>query len=129
MLRRTFVGVSAALFVGLMVQSAYAQSEPLPPLDAEGMVMPLTFDQLDAGERITYATLGDDDRRRLLYSRAFLRYCRAVIAEQIPPLELPPLPARANYSRQFFSQEESENIVDVAIGMKLYARMGQARTQ
>jgi hypothetical protein len=125
MLRRNLLAVATALLIGDWANIAYGQSLQLPPLDVEGMVTPLALDQLESTERATYASLGEGDRRRFLYTRAFLRYCRAVVAEQIPPLQLPPLPTRANYSREFFSQEESQNIVDVAIGMKLYARMEQ----
>lgn len=132
MLRFILVAAVAALLFGSgLPESAVAQSNALPPLTADGQMSPLTVDQLDANERATFANLASnaDEARRFLYTRGYLRYCRLVVAEKLPPLQLPPLPARANWNRGFLSQDEANNVLDVALGMKLVARMQQVPRQ
>lgn len=105
------------------------QARTLPALDAEGRTLPLTIDQLDPDERASFSRLSPDsaDARRFLYTRGFLRFCRLVLDEQLAPLDLPRLPIRDNWDRQFLSVDEATNILDVALGMKFYERMQEAR--
>lgn len=97
----------------------------LADVDAEGMIAPLRVDQLDPAERSTFASLapGSPEARKFLYTRSFLRFCRLVIDGKLAPLGLPKLPLRENWDRQFLSQAEQKEVVDVAIGMKLTARL------
>jgi hypothetical protein len=117
----------AVLLVGVVTSSpASAQALPLPAVGADQMIAPLTIDQLDADERARYATLapGSDDARQFLYTRGYLRYCRLVVARSMPPIQLPELPARENWDRQFLNEDEAKNIVDVALGMNMAAMLG-----
>lgn len=117
--------VAALLLSAAGTTSAFAQSDALPRIGADGAVEPLTVDQLEENERTTFATLTGDAARQFLYTRGYLRYCRLVVSEALPPLQLPPLPARANWNRQFLSEDEARNILDVALAMKMTARMSQ----
>jgi hypothetical protein len=91
------------------------------------MIQSLTVDQLDPTERAAFAALppDSDGARQYLYTRGYLRYCRLVVAQTLPPLQLPPLPAHSNWNRQFLSQDEARSILDVALAMKITARMNQ----
>lgn len=104
---------------------ALAQSDVLPGIDADGSTLPLTVDQLDPNERAIYATLSADDARRFLYVRGYLRYARLVVSRQMPPIELPALPARANWGRHLLTEEEARDVLDVALGMNMLAMMNQ----
>jgi hypothetical protein len=130
MLRLAFVAMFVLLLWGAVAASpAFAQSNALPPLGADGTLQPLAISQLDPVERATFATLApeSDGARQFLYTRGYLRYCRLVIDGKMPPLQLPPLPARSNWNRQFMSPDEIRNIFDVALAMKLTAVMNQPR--
>jgi hypothetical protein len=132
MLRLVSLAVTAILLFGQALSGpAVAQSNVLPSIGADGLTLPLAVDQLDASERTTYANIpsNSDDARRFLYTRGYLRYCRLVVAEKLPPLQLPPLPARVNWNRGFLSQDEAKNVLDVALAMKLTARMNQRPPQ
>jgi hypothetical protein len=129
MLRLALLAIFAALLLSpLAAGPAFAQSDALPTVGADGMIQPLTVDQLDSSELATFAALtpDSDDARQFLYTRGYLRYCRLVVAETLPPLQLPPLPARSNWNRQFLSQDERESILDVALAMKMTARLNQS---
>jgi hypothetical protein len=124
--RFAFLAISAVLLWGLAAAGpAFAQSDALPPIGADGMIQPLTVNQLDPAERATYAALApdSDSARKFLYTRGYLRYCRLVAAQTLPPLQLPPLPERSNWNRQFLSPDEATKILDLALGMKMMARM------
>jgi hypothetical protein len=126
MLRHAFLALFAVLVWGpAATNPAFAQSNALPPISADGTIRPLTVDQLDPTERATFATLSpnSDGARQFLYTRGYLRYCRLVVAKKLAPLQLPPLPARSDWNRQFLSQDEIRDILDVALGMKLLERM------
>jgi hypothetical protein len=126
MLRLAFLAILAVLLLSpIAAGPAFAQSNALPPTGADGMIQPLTVDQLDPTERATFAALSpnSDGARQFLYTRGYLRYCRLVVAQTLPPLQLPPLPARSNWNRQFLSQDEAQSILDVALAMKMMARM------
>jgi len=128
MLRLVLASVAAVLVLGVS-SVATAQSDVLPPIAADGRMTPLTVDQLSADERAVYATLNEDDARRYLFTRGYLRYARLVVSGDLPPLELPPLPARANWGRHLLSAEEATSILDVALGMKYVARREREREQ
>lgn len=115
-----FGSLAPGLAAGMVVSP-----QTLPAVDADGRTLPLTIDQLDPDERARFAQLapGSEDARRFLHTRAFLRYCREVIEGRLAPLNLPSLPIRDNYDRQFLSEDEATNILDVALGRKLTARM------
>ncbi len=102
--------------------SALAQSDVLPAIDADGSTLPLTVDQLDPNERAIYATLNTDDARRFLYTRG---YARLVVSRQMPAIELPALPARANWGRHLLTEEEAREVLDVALLMNMLAMMNQ----
>lgn len=126
MLRLAFVAICAVLLLSLAVTgAALAQSNALPPVGADGFIQPLAIDQLDPVERATFATLAPDSdgARQFLYTRGYLRYCRLVVAERIPPLQLPRLPARSDWNRQFLSPDEIRDILDPALAMKIIAQM------
>ena len=128
MLRFVLVAaLAASLFGPALPGPAVAQSDALPPVTADGRMSPLTVDQLDANERATFAGLApnSDDARKFLYTRGYLRYCRLVVAEKLPPLQLPLLPERTNWHRGFLNEHEAKSILDVALGMKMLARMNQ----
>jgi hypothetical protein len=129
MLRLAFLTLFAVLlWTPVAAGPAHAQTDALPAVGADGMIQPLTVDQLDPTERETFATLSPDSdaARQFLYTRGYLRYCRLVVAQTLPPLELPPLPARSDWNRQFLSQDEAQGILDVALAMKMTARMNQS---
>lgn len=128
MLRVVLASVVAVLALSLS-SVASAQSEVLPTIAADGRMTPLTIGQLNADERAVYATLNEDDARRYLFTRGYLRYARLVVSGDLPPLELPPLPARVNWGRHLLSAEEATSILDVALGMKYVARQQQTREQ
>lgn len=100
----------------------------LPDIGADNMIQPLRVDQLDPDERATFATLppDSDDARKFLYSRGYLRFCHLVIAGDLPPLDLPDLPERENWDRRFFSEDESRDVLDVALGQKIIAMLQPA---
>ena len=100
----------------------------LPDIGPDRMIAPLRVDQLDPDERATFATLapGSDDARRFLYTRGYLRFCRLVVDGNLPPLDLPDLPERANWDRRFFSEYEAKEVVDVALGRHLVAMLQPA---
>lgn len=128
MLRLALAAIAVLVCSLFDVSPVHAQSNVLPAVDADGRVAPLTVDQLDEAERATYSTLSEDDARRFLFTRGYLRYARLVVQEQLPPLELPRLPERANWGRHLLSQEEALDL-DVALGMKIEARRQQGRSQ
>lgn len=105
--------------------AARAATDTLPAVGEDGLSAPLTEEQLDAGEREAFAGLapGSDDARRFLFTRGYLRFCRLVVDGSLRPLQLPDLPAEENWDRRFLSEEEGKNIVDVALGMHMVARM------
>lgn len=126
---RGFVLLAAAaviLSASLVPEPVVAQAPPpqtLPAIDAEGRMLPLTVDQLDAVERARFTQLapGGDDARRFLYTRGFLRYARLVVGGDMAPIDLPELPDQENYDRRFLSQAESYDVVDRALHMHLRA--------
>jgi hypothetical protein len=123
-MRLVLLAVTAILFFG-PAAPAFAQAEALPSVDAQGKPGPLTVDQLTAEERGRYNALdpAGDDARQFLYTRGFLRFARLVVEGKLPPLQLPELPAEADWDRQFLSADEAANVVDVALGMNLAALM------
>lgn len=129
MFRLALFVIAVLLCAPLATHTALAQSDVLPAVDANGVMAPLTVDQLDAQERTTYATLSEDDAQRYLHTRGYLRYARLVVAGELPPLELPRLPPRANWGRHLLSESERTNILDVALGMKYVARQEELRRQ
>lgn len=118
-----FGSLAPGLAAGMVVSP-----QTLPAVDADGRTLPLTIDQLDPDERARFAQLapGSEDARRFLYTRAFLRYCRLVVDGQLAPLDLPRLPIRDNWDRQWLSEDEVTNVLDVALGMSLFAKMQPA---
>ena len=122
----------------VMTTAAGAQAAPaetavapvLPAIGSDGLTAPLTADQLDRAERATYAGLQPNsvDARQFLYTRGYLRYCKQVVAGTRPALELPPLPKRENWNRKFLSTDETDKVVDVALGQKIAARLPPAPT-
>lgn len=118
--------ISVLCFSPLAAGPALAQADALPAIAADGSTLPLTVDQLDPNEREIYATLNADDARRFLYTRGYLRYARLVVARQMPPLDLPALPARANWGRHLLTEEEARDVLDVALGMNMIALLNQA---
>jgi len=129
MLRLTLFALAAIVFFGPAAAPSFAQNEPLPAVDEQGKSGPLTVDQLTAEERARYDALdpASDDARQFLYTRGFVRFSRLVVAGKLPPLQLPELPARADWDRQFLSADEAANLVDVALGMNLVAMMPPPR--
>lgn len=107
------------------IDTALIASHRLPPVDADGRALPLTPEQLNADEKTTYATLppGSAKAKQFLYVRGYLRYCRLVVAGTIAPLQLPSLPARENWNREHLSASEATNVLDVALAMKISARL------
>jgi hypothetical protein len=97
----------------------------LPGVGSDGLTLPLGANQLDPAERKTFAALQADsaDARQFLYTRGYLRYCKQVVAGTRAPLDLPPLPKRENWKRGFLSADEATNILDVALGQKIAARL------
>jgi hypothetical protein len=126
---RFLLAFAIAILLVAQPAPAAAQASVLPAVGADGMIAPLTADQLDAQERATFDALpaGGDDARQFLYTRGFLRYSRLVAAGALPPLQLPQLPERADWDRQFLSQDEASNVVDVALAMKMTARLAPPR--
>lgn len=128
---RRFVLLAAAaafLFASAAPVSAAGaggQTAVLPPVDAERRMSPLTPDQLDANERIVFEALaqGGADARRFLHTRGYLRHARLVVAGQVAPIDLPDLPAEEDWDRRFLSQEEADNVIDVALGMHMAAML------
>jgi hypothetical protein len=116
---------AAALMLPL---AASAADLALPPLDESGMTTPLTEAQLTPAEREVYNGLPPtgEDRTRYLYTRGYFRYAQRVVARQLEPLQLPPLPSRRNWNRGFLTPQEARDILDVALGMKMVARMPPA---
>jgi hypothetical protein len=129
MLRLVFA-VMAILLVGEPTL-AYAQADALPPVDEQGKPGPLTVDQLTAEERALYSQLAPDshEARQFLHTRGFLRLCKLVVAGTMPPLQLPELPAREDWNRQFLTADEAANVVDVALGMHLVAMMSRGSSE
>jgi hypothetical protein len=127
-LRRALILAVALLCSALAMGPALAQAPVLPALDASGMTLPLSVEQLDDFERPHYAQLGDDDaRRRFLYTRGYLRYARLVANREMAPIDLPPLPERINWGRQYLTADEARNVLDVALGMNMIAMMQAAQ--
>ena len=110
------------------IDPALFTANALPAIDADGRTGPLKVDQLTVAEKATYASLQADSvtATQFLHVRGYLRFCRLVIAGTIQPLQLPKLPARENWSREHLSNDEARDILDVALGMKLAARMTPA---
>jgi hypothetical protein len=130
MFRLTLIAVVAMLLVGPMgATPASSQADVLPAVDAAGVMSPLTPDQLNPAERASFERLtpGSEDATQFLYTRGYLRFCHLVVDEKLAPLALPRLPARENWDRQFLSEEERRNVLDVALAMKLMARMAPAQ--
>jgi hypothetical protein len=127
---RLIVAAFAALFL-IEAAPAYAQADSLPPVDEQGSSGPLTIDQLTVEERAQYSTFAPDsvEARQFLYTRGFLRYCRLVVAGTLPPQQLPDLPARENWNRQFLTEDEAANVVDVALGQTLVAMLSQGSSE
>lgn len=115
--------IAAHIDPSATLPQARPPTDTLPAVDADGMIAPLAVAQLDSAERATYATLAGDDARRFLYTRGFLRFCRLVVANQLPPLQLPELPVEDNWDRRFISEEDGHSILDVALGMQMMAMM------
>jgi hypothetical protein len=46
-----------------------------------------------------------------------------VIDQKLAPIDLPQLPVRANWNRQFLTEHEAADVVDVALGMRFEALM------
>lgn len=117
--------VALALLAPLSPAVAAPASDPTP-IGQDGMIAPLTPEQLTAEEQafVRSRNLAGENLTRYLYTRAYLRFCQQVIQGTRAPLDLPPLPLRRNYDRGYLSPEEGRDIVDVAIGRKLTARLG-----
>lgn len=113
------------------IDPALFASYALPALDAEGRALPLTPGQLTADEKKTYDGLakGGVKATQFLHVRGYLRFCRLVIAGTIKPLQLPKLPARENWSREHMSPTEAREVLDVALGMKVAARLAEPKPQ
>ena len=129
-MRRLILIAAAQLLVFGAVGPSHAADEPslasiLPGIDARGYTLPLTVDQLTPEERATFAGLPPSGilARRFLYTRGYLRFCRLVVENKLAPLQLPDLPTEENWDRQFLSQDESRNVADVALGMKMFAQL------
>lgn len=116
MLRRSVLALGAAAMVA---GPALAAEDDLPGLDANGLTLPLRVDQLTPAERRIYDQLVGDDAGRYLYTRGFLRYCQRVVDRRLPAADLPPLPIRDNWRRDFLSAAEATGVVDAALDMKL----------
>lgn len=118
---------AAALLLPLAAFAADAPAAALPPLDENGMTTPLTEAQLTPAEKAIFNGLpaAGEDRTRFLYTRGYLRYAQRVVARQLNPLELPPLPTRRNWNRGYLTAEEARDILDVALGMNMMALMRQ----
>lgn len=115
---------TAPFVASIRPRDALTISSPaLPGVDGNGRSLPLRPDQLYPEERSTFADLSGDDARRFLHTRGFLRYCWLVVDGKLPPTQLPKLPARADWDRGFFTQQEYDEIVQVALGMSLTARL------
>lgn len=112
------------------VPGTAAASDPTP-IGQDGMISPLRLEQLTGEEQafVRGRGLEGENLTRYLYTRAYLRFCQQVVAGARPPLELPPLPLRRNYDRGYLSEAEGRDIVDVAIGRKLTARLGGGATR
>lgn len=113
------------------VDLALIAAHGLPGLEADGTTQPLRAEQLTADEKTAFASLepGSTKAKQYLYVRGYLRYCRLVISGTIKPLQLPELPARANWSREHLSEAEAKKVLDVALGMKLVAWMSAKPAQ
>lgn len=113
------------------IDPALIASNNLPAIDADGRTQPLKVDQLTADEKTAFASLEPASKKakQFLYVRGFLRYCRLVIAGTIKPLQLPKLPARENWSREHLSKSEATDVLDVALGMKIAARLSAPPAQ
>lgn len=116
-----------AAAVLMLPLAAFSADPVLPPLDANGMTAPLTEAQLTPQEREFYNGLptAGEDRTRYLYTRGYFRYAQRVVAGQLGPLALPPLPTRRNWNRGFLTTAEARDILDVALGMNMMAMMNQ----
>lgn len=116
----------APVRAGMAPRTPVTVSSPdLPGVDAEGRSLPLRLDQLRPEERAAYDQLdpAGDDARQFLFTRGFLRYAQLVVDTKLDPVSLPGLPARADWDRQFLSERERTEVLDVALGMSLVARM------
>ena len=107
------------------VPSARVGDDRLPAVDANGMIAPLRPSQLDADEAARFAELapGSQEARQFLFTRGYLRYCHLVVDHKLAPLELPKLPAREDWNRAFLTDHEKVEVLDVALGLKIAARM------
>lgn len=126
------VAIARKLAAKLPPQPVVAAIDPalfathgLPAIAADGRAEPLTPGQLNADEKKTYASLpqGSAKAKQFLYVRGYLRFCRLVVAGTIAPLQLPSLPARENWNREHLSQSETHDVLDVALAMKISARL------
>ena len=109
MRRFVLLAVTAALLSGsptlCLAKEPGGQIETLPAVDSDGRTVPLTIDQLHPDERTRFVQMapGSDDARTFLYTRGYLRFCREVIEGRRDPLDLPRLPLRVNWNRQFLN--------------------------
>ena len=124
---RLLSGPSLALSLALIwPQAVMAQAgTELPVVGSDCMMAPLSPQQLTALEKSSFSALaaGSPEASKFLYTRGYLRFARLVVSGNLPPLQLPCLPARSNWDRTYLTEDEAHNVVDVALGMKMLARL------
>jgi hypothetical protein len=113
--------LSSSFCIGAL---AYAQSDVLPAIGADGLTVPLTVEQLDDSERATYTSLSADTAAatRFLYTRGYFRYCRLVAAKKLEASRLPPLPSEKHWDRAYLNAEEGRT-ADFAMGLWMISTM------